>query len=379
MDDEQGPSDDSWESALFARPAAGIDQSSADSPVSQWTPSRGPGQQVGIALSALCFVATCVAVYLLANSIGLVRVFWIVAAVDGIAATTVLLVMLVRLRSITYLLTSGQFVVRRTGAQIVVRFDDIVGVVFQPRDVIASRGYERYWPGFYDSTIATERGPWQSIATVPANERVRIQTRQGGTIAISPDRPVLFVETLDAMRESRAISIPTGYEGDKLQAGSAARSPVEVEQILSPRGSVSGEPQPAEPGTTNERSAIHVFRTRIVRGDLAASRLLALNILLLIASLFIAAWKSDSVTRPVAIRWDPSGEPTWYVRPDGFWLIDGIWIFPITAAAVLAINAALATLVAAFGRTLEVRLFLSTALVVGFLLLIAMSKATGLI
>ena len=379
MDNEQGSPDDYWESALFAHPLSGNAQDPVEVPTSHWRPSRGPGQFIGIGLAAFCFLVACVAVFVAMNTTGLLRLFWLVAAFDGIAATTVLAVMVARLRSITYVLTGSHLVVQRLGARIAIRIEDIAGVVFQPRDVIVRRGYERFWPGFYDSTIVTNDGPWRSIATAPAHERVRIRTLQGGTIAISPDRPVFFVETLDAMRQHRPVSIPIGSVGDDFPLRSTASPRVDPVPERRTEAPIPATPQRASQGLAEDGTALGILRHRIVQGDLVASRLLALSILMLIVSLFIAAWKSDSVARPVAVRWNPDGDPTWYVRPDGFWLIDGIWIFPATGAAILAINTALAIFVAALGRTIEVRLLLATAFVVGFLLLVGLARATGLV
>jgi hypothetical protein len=120
------------------------------------------------------------------------------------------------------------------------------------------------------------------------------------------------------------------------------------------------------------------FRERVVRGDPIASRLLALSLLVLITLVFLAAWKVDSVTRPLAVKWNPDGEPTWFVRPDGFWLVDGVWIYPATLAAIIAINAALATLAVTFERVREARLLLSAAFITGCIILVAMVRTTGL-
>ncbi|MEZ4569837.1 MAG: hypothetical protein R2849_05825 [Thermomicrobiales bacterium] len=122
-----------------------------------------------------------------------------------------------------------------------------------------------------------------------------------------------------------------------------------------------------------------LFRDRIVRGDPVASNLLALSLLTLITLVFIAGWKSDAVNQPLPVHWDAEGQPSWYVRPDGFWIIEGVWLFLLTVAAIIAVNAALATLAAAYDRMAEARLLLSTSFVVGLVFLVAMVEATGVV
>jgi hypothetical protein len=77
------------------------------------------------------------------------------------------------------------------------------------------------------------------------------------------------------------------------------------------------------------------------------------------------------------VHWNAAGEPDRLVRPGGFWIFEGVWIFPVTAAAVVAINAALATLAVYLNQLRSAQVLLGAALPVELLLLIALWRATG--
>ena len=100
--------------------------------------------------------------------------------------------------------------------------------------------------------------------------------------------------------------------------------------------------------------------------------------LLLIVLVFIAAWKVDSVIQPLAVKWNPSGEPIWFARPDGFWLIDGVWIYPVTAAAIVGVNTALATWPRRLDECLKLDYCCRVRSLSSGILLFSMIRTTGL-
>jgi hypothetical protein len=344
-----------------------------------WQPERGAGQLVGAALTLGALIATLLGVQLASGADGLSRLVWVLFALAAFGGTVLAALLLLRLRSIRYSLDDGALGVSLLGTRLALPYTDIADVIFRPRDVIEAGGYERIWPGFYASLMMTSDGVWRSLATTPPHERVRIVTRSGSILAISPERPVLFVEALEAaMRASQRPPVswlpaddlpptPGGLPVRRASAAPAPATPRPASSAAAPR--ISALPT---------RAVYRILRARVVRGDPVASRLLALSLLVLIILVFISAWKVDSVNRPLAVKWNAEGEPTWFVRPDGFWLIDGVWIYPLTVAAVVAVNTALATLATAFQRTLEARLLMSAAFVVGCVMLVAMVRTTGL-
>lgn len=350
-----------------------------------WRPEPGAGRLFGGALAAMAMLLQFLTIQQVVNSSGAVRVIWSLVALVVAGAAVYVVLLLVRMVTLRYVLDDEALVVSAFGQRIEVPYADITGVDFRPRDVIELDGYERYWPGYRDSISVTSDGPWRSVATTPPHERVRIRTGSGATVAISPERPVLFAEALDTARRGRAQRqpvtmtevrdddppVPAGLPVAPLPqpAPPPARQPANVAQSTTPRRQFS-IPRPL---------AYRIFRERIVRGDLIASRLLALCLLVLIVLVFMAAWKVDSVNSPLAVTWNADGEPTWFMRPDGIWIIDGVWIYPVTAGAVIAVNAALATLFMAMTRVVEARLVLAAAFVTACILLIGMVGTTGLI
>ncbi len=345
-----------------------------------WEPERGAGQLVGAALSLTGILLTVIVADRASDTNGAGQLLWWLATLLFLVISCIAVFLLRQLRSVRYLLTDDALVTAFSGKRIEIPYREIGIVALRPRDVIDFEGYERYWPGYYDSLGNTSDGYWRSIATTPPRERVRIHTRDGSILAISPHRPVLFVEALDYLRHGSTRVAPAWPEDDEEPPGPlglaiftepTAADAAERDRPLVGRGlRLSGIPTPF---------AYRILRERIVRGDPVASRLLALNLLVLITLVFLAAWKVDSVIQPLPVKWNPSGEPTWTVRPDGFWLFDGVWIYPVTAAAIVGVNTALATLAAVFGRMLEARLLLSGAFISACFLLLAMIRTTGLI
>ena len=354
-------------------------RSSLASTSTAWRPEAGAGQIIGAGLFLVALVAVIVALQRAGDSAGLLRGFWILAGLASMACATGIAALVARLRTISYRLESAELVVSAVGLRLAVPYHDIVDVVFRPRDLIDTGSYERYWPGFYDSRRLTSEGDWRSVATTPPAERVRIRLRTGVTIAISPERPVLFVEALQGYRRGAVTGDPVHQSAIPAPAQLEITAPEEPDRqpAYTPQMPPETRPGPIERAWSRRPVAIDLFRERIVRGDRAASNLLALNLIALIVLITVATWRSDAVNSPVPVHWDASDQPTWLASPDGFWVFEGIWIYPLTAAAVIAVNAALATLAAAAGRLPEARVLLAASFVVTLILLIGIWRATG--
>ncbi len=310
---------------------------------------------------------------------GFSRVLWGVPMLGAAAMTVGVGIQAVRLYTLRYTLDDAVLSIVSAGHQVRIPYREIDDVVFRPRDLIDVYGYERYWPGYYDSLNQTSDGYWRTFATTPPHERVRIRTTGGGTVAISPERPVLFVEALEAFRggAGRPAFVPPDANAPPTPAALPATPMVEV-----PPAPTAPAPQRFAPRRQirfPRPLAYRLFRARIVDGDPVASRLLALSLLVLIVLVFMAAWKVDSVNTPLAVTWDANGEPTWFVRPDGVWIIDGVWIYPVAAGALIAVNCALATFAAALERPFEARLLLAAGFVTALMILAGMISTTGLI
>lgn len=352
-----------------------------------WRPEAGAGFVIGGALIAAAVVIALFALREAAYSSGPLTVVWLLLASAAGVGVVFVAGLLLRLRSLRYVLGPDALIVQRRGLRIVVPYEAIDDVVLRPRDRIELAGYERYWPGYYDALVATSEGPWRSLATTPPNRRVRIHSGNNPVLAISPERPVLFVEALETRRrlaaERRLGFMPPAESPswEELRDIPVPTPPVDRQ----PERRVTGEarrerlpglPRAELPAWLASPAAWRVFRERIVRGDVVSSNLLALSLIVLIVLITLTAWRADATNSPVAVRWDASGQPVQWVRPDGFWIFAGVWIFPLTAAAVIVINAALATFAVICERLREARMLLATALPVELVLIAALWRAT---
>jgi hypothetical protein len=344
-----------------------------------WRAEPGAGMLVGLALLLASVVVLALALQAATGAPAVARIFWFAIALVALGGAVVVGVLLVRLRSMRYTITGVGVVVAMRGQRIAVPYEDIVDVTFRPRDRIDIGGFERYWPGYYDAEVSTSEGVWRSVATTPPNLRVRLRLRDGRTLAISPERPILFVEALESFR--RGARMPVRHEqpvierlAPPVEAPAGVTGPARVPAMPpSPRLT----PPPALPAWVVAPEAFLIFRDRIVRGDRLASNLLALTLILLIVLVTVTVWRADAVGSPVAVHWNANGQPVRTVRPSGFWVFEGVWIFPVTAAAALAINAALATLAVVAGRLRAAQVLLAAVLPVEAILLIGLLRATA--
>lgn len=355
-----------------------------------WRPEAGAGFLIGGVLLAISIVIALVALRQALIAPGVMTPVWLLVAAAAVAGAVLAASALLRLRSLRYILGPDALIVQRRGLRFAIPYHAIDAVVLRPRDRIEIAGYERYWPGYYDGMVATSEGPWRVLATTPANRRVRIHWDNHPVLAISPERPVLFVEALERRRrlagQRRSVAVePPAPEDVSHAPVDVHDAPVDVPGDVQPpeplaaaesRRQRSTEiPRPEFPAWLGKPVAWRIFRERIVRGDPMASNLLALCLIALIVLVTITAWRADAVNTPLPVRWNAEGEPVAWVRAHGFWIFEGVWIFPATAAAVIAINAALATFAVYLERLREARMLLAAALPVELVLMAALWRA----
>jgi hypothetical protein len=344
-----------------------------------WRPEAGAGALIGVVLMLASLAVLLLALQASAGASGLARLLWFAIFLLGLAGAVVVGLLLIRLRSIRYTITAVGLAVSFKGQRIAVPYEEIVEVVFRPRDRIDIGRFERFWPGYYDAEIPTSEGVWRSVATTPPNQRVRLRLRDGRTLAISPERPILFVEALESFRRGARPLVVLDEPVTRVHPP-AGPTPAPVTTLApneSGRVTRHVPTRAAMPAWAGRPQAFLLFRDRIVRGDRLASNLLALALILLILLVTVTVWRADAVGSPVPVHWNARGEPDRLVRPSGFWIFEGVWIFPVTAAVVVVVNAALATFAVYAGRLRAAQLLLAGALPVELLLLIALLRATG--
>ncbi|MBA2453605.1 MAG: hypothetical protein H0V47_10570, partial [Chloroflexia bacterium] len=165
----------------------------------EWRPAAGFGRLVGGGLIAASGLAGIAALLLVIRADGAMRILWLLtllAAAGGIGGVVHVLRGLASLR---YVLTEDHLRIEWMRETRRVPYDDMLEVIYHLRERLKLPGRERYWPGFYVSVVQTRGGVWRSYATVPPHRRIRITT-PSAVIAISPERPVLFIRELERRR-----------------------------------------------------------------------------------------------------------------------------------------------------------------------------------
>lgn len=291
-----------------------------------WHPAAGYGRPVGYAFIAGLLCISVLALLLFVQDSGTIRVVWgilLVAALSGVAGVWHLLR---GLSSMRYVLGEDHLRIEWRDVARRIPYDEMLEVTYHLRDRFELPYREPYWPGYRVSSIRTRDGIWHSFATVPPHRRVRITTPVA-VFAISPERPVLFIQELERRRMGRSLLVPA----------EVAASPALITTGTQRRRAA------ATGAMSSVRQAINVFRDEVLT-DSVASTLVAVGIIIPVFLLAYTFNEVDFLPEQIPLRWNAAGEPT---------LVGGsaaIWTLPLLAVSVLVVNAALATLVIQFDR-----------------------------
>lgn len=314
-----------------------------------WHPAAGYGRLIGLTFIGCLALIALLSMLLLIQDRGAVRVIWGVVfagAASAIAGVTYLLRGLATIRYVLgddHLRIEWRRMVRR------IPYDDMLQVTYHLRDAVELPDREPYWPGYRVSTIRTRDGVWHSYATVPPHRRVRITTPVA-TFAISPERPVLFIQELERRRLGTPLTVAPGVR--------VAAS--EVPDLKPARPRQAGV---AARVSAPVRESLDIFRREILT-DGIASTLVAIGVIIPVFILAYTFNEVDFLPEQIPLQWSAQGEP---VRVGSS---ATIWALPLLALTVLVVNAALATFVIQFDRV-AARLLVSITPVVQILVAIA--------
>jgi hypothetical protein len=304
---------------------------------SSWRPAAGYGRLVGAILIFCLAVIAMLSLLLLVRDEGAVRIVWLIVLGGSLAAIGGVVYLLRGLATLRYVLMDDHLRIEWRRSTRRMPYEDMLQVTYDVRDQIELPYREPYWPGYRISTIRTRDGIWHSYATVPPRRRVRITTPVA-VFAISPERPVLFIQELERRRFGQSVAV---------SAGVAIGQPKRVPRRQP--GLKAGVLEPA-------RESIDIFRNELLT-DRIASTLVAVGIIIPVFLLAYTFNEVDFLPDQIPLRWDAQGDPV-RVGPSS-----SIWILPLVALTVLVINAALATLVLRFDRVAARLLVLITPLV----------------
>ncbi|MFW6075045.1 MAG: hypothetical protein ACOC9Y_05570 [Chloroflexota bacterium] len=306
-------------------------------PDQEWRPEPGPGFLLGGVILAAAMVVFLFALTQVTAGAGGSRMIWMLVLVLSGFFIPVVVYLLVGLRRLRYVLTADRLLIETPRWNATIPFADIVDIVYQPRDEIRLNRREWFWPGYRVSVSETDEGVWHSAATLPPNRRIRIRTRTGATYAISPWRPVRFVEAL--VGRVSASRRATGGE-----TAAPPPAPVPQQALPSPPASEARR-RPIVIVSEHLASRFRAYRLfrDVLLHDRVMSEAVALALAILAAMAIYTVYRGDGVNLPIPARWDRGGEPTYWLRPDGFWVFEGIWLYVVIGSVIFVTNVAIGT------------------------------------
>lgn len=305
-------------------------------------------------MAVLLLLLDIVAVTRVLNTSGGGRIAWTIIALAlsfGLVAVLALLRGLVGMR---YILGRRGLTVESIGSPRLVPYEAMLDIVYKPRERVPNSGWERYWPGFYVSTTRMVDGVWHSWATQPRHRRVRIVTAHE-IIAISPHRPILFIDELNRRR---------GLPDEAPELGEPpSAAPAEVVLPPSPATPVHAHPTLGY--------AWHVlFRQRLL-GDQSASALIAAGVVLPLLMAGYLFSQYEGLPGVIHLHYNARGEVDSIGEPRDLWLL------PIVCAVIFVLNTTLATLAELFDAFVSRLLLVATPAVqvLAFIALVRLMNA----
>jgi hypothetical protein len=324
----------------------------------EWPPVAGSGPLVGGLLIAVTLVVALLAGWQLRGSDGALKGVWLLIGVVAFAGAAYTAYLLRGLGTLRYIFTDDALLVRWMREEQALRYDDVLGAVYRPRDVISLAARERFWPGYYVSVVQRPEGVWRSYATETPGRRVRLHGPDG-ILAISPHRPVRFREELERRcgrqlgagpRPAPApVATPLERPSARETAHQAPERAAPPERVQRPSQAASGASASGLPTAPALNRALvedvyrTLFRGRLL-GDQFASTAIALGVLLPLLMAGYLFSQYEGVPRAVPLHWDAHG----YL--DRIGTPRELWVLPLTCAVILVVNTALATYAIAFDR-----------------------------
>jgi hypothetical protein len=346
-------------------------------PRAEWKASASFGRLIGLLLIAGAALLAVVCVLRARDAAGTERAGWFVAFIVATMAVGLLGYLYRGIGSITYTFGADDLVVSWLSQRHVVRLAEIERVVWEPRRPAPWRGLEPIWPGYYVSTRRTPEGVWRSWATQSPQRRIRLVTASE-VVAISPERPILFLAEL-ARRRQRVVVEPV-FEPVAWSAVDRTLQPDVYPETASPQTpdvGPAGAPS-SSAAQTVPRPALRplwlyawdqLFRGRLLHDEVASS-LIAAGValpLLMFAYLFS---QYEGLLDQVPLHWDAHG------RVDRVGQPSDLWKLPLMAVVLLVINTALATLLIALDRYLA-RLMTAATPIAQAVIFVALIRAVS--
>jgi hypothetical protein len=237
-----------------------------------------------------------------------------------------------------------------------------------------SRRWQKFWVGYYVDSLPSLSGLVTVVATLKVRRQLLIVTRDR-QFAISPERPVLFLEAYAQIRSARDHQRPGAAEG--VQPGEltarfadagwtmpvpAINRSISTSEPADYRSDLSPFPRSSEAYDSPEVTSTPLASANFLRGAIG---FLVAAVLLDIVIMAVIMARYNRLPETLVLHWNGDG------APDRFGSTRQIWIIPTITWLVTIGNFALAWGVAAIDRVAS-RFLLAATLVVELMALIAL-------
>jgi uncharacterized protein DUF1648/PH (Pleckstrin Homology) domain-containing protein len=337
--------------------------------VVRWPPAPSPGGVIGLIAIIFClFFAILSALSMAGDTVlALPRIVALVLVIIFMTLAGLFGFLVYGYATMRYELTADQLTIRwaRTQHDIPIRaVQEIVPAVerLDPNPP----GWQRFWPGYYVGEQATLSGLVTIVATLRARRQLLLVTRDY-QFAISPERPVLFLEAFaqlrcalqDASPDNAAEWQPAALTARFVEAGWTTPYP-----SVHPKKVVAGTTTGGEDSVRAVAAGRSAALPRLWSDPIASGLLIAALVIDIALTLFIFV-RYNSFPQTLAIHWNSSGVA------DRFAPVRQIWSIPLITWLVTIANVAFAWFVDAFDR-FAARFLLAASLAVEFAALIAL-------
>ncbi len=333
---------------------------SAELYTNRWRSAASPGGLIGIlaAIVSLLLAGGSLAVILGQASLPIpMAVVW-VAFVTFLALAGGLAYLVYGYLSITYELGEQTLVIGWANRRYVLDLATIQHIG-PASEVIEERPerWQPFWPGYYVGTHTGKIGSVRVVATLPLSRQLLVSTGDRH-FAISPERPVLFLEEYGRLRraldEQRSGTFPTIQEGEGARQLKDAGWTVEFPTLMARSPAPEVDSQEAEPdagtGSVARRGwfifpeGISPVLRPLLLNDPIALGLLGLAVLLNVVMVIYILLQYDSIPSSITLHWNVNGFPDRIGSPRE------VWIVPLITGLVTIANFLLAWSIVTFDR-----------------------------
>ncbi len=324
----------------------------------RWQAAASPGGLIGVLgiVLSLVLVGGTIALITGHTSLPIPAVISWVALLVFLALVGVLTYLVYGYVTITYEFSPERLKIRWAGQEHVIDLTSIQQILPAVDRLGDNPGrWRRFWTGYYVGSEIGPSGPVTIVATLPVRRQLLIVTADR-QFAISPDRPVLFVEEYGRLRQALdyATTGQSSHAGvdesvDRLaKAGWTMQYPTikpgTKMPTATPTASAAEEQMaPRRQRPARGRSRENGSRTHVLNDNIAVA-LLGITVLMNVAMVLFILIRYNSLPQSIVLHWNVNGDPDRIGSPRE------IWVIPIITALVTIANLILSWSIEKFDR-----------------------------